>query len=108
MIANLFSLLTLLTAIKWVVFCIVVLRLPPILLGIIRKVKARLQGRIGASILQPLRYLSKLLRKGETISVVTSWIFRSTSAINLAVVLLISMGTPGRYPVTGISVKNPF
>jgi formate hydrogenlyase subunit 4 len=93
-IAKFFSLLTLLTAIKWVVFCIVVLLLPPILLGIIRKVKARLQGRIGASILQPLRDLSKMLRKGETISVVTSWIFRSTSAINLAVVLLIAILTP--------------
>jgi formate hydrogenlyase subunit 4 len=93
-IANLFSLLSLLTAVKWAVFCIVVLFLPPILLGIIRKVKARMQGRIGASILQPAYDLSKMLRKGETISVVTSWIFRSTAAINFAVVLLIAVLTP--------------
>jgi formate hydrogenlyase subunit 4 len=92
--ADFFSLSTLLTAVKWAVFCIVVLFLPPILLGIIRKTKAAMQGRSGASILQPIYDLSKLLRKGETISVVASWIFRSTSAINFAIVLLIAFLTP--------------
>jgi formate hydrogenlyase subunit 4 len=71
-----------------------VLLLPPIFLGIIRKTKAGMQGRAGASILQPIYDLSKLLRKGETISVVTSWIFRSTTAINFSIVLLIAFLTP--------------
>jgi formate hydrogenlyase subunit 4 len=92
--ADFFSLSTLFSTAKWVVFCAVVLLLPPVLLGIIRKTKAGMQGRVGASILQPIYDLSKLLRKGETISVVASWIFRSTAAINFAIVLLIAFLTP--------------
>ncbi len=91
---KIFTAASLLAAWKWVVFWLVVIILPPILLGIIRKTKARLQGRIGARIHQPLLDLIKMLRKGETISSVTSWVFRSTSAINFAVVLLIAVLTP--------------
>jgi len=40
-----------------------VLALAPLLTGIVRKVKARLNGRIGASPLQPYRDLARLLRK---------------------------------------------
>ena len=91
---KLFTIAALLEACKWTAFWVVTFFLPPILLGIIRKTKARLQGRIGASIVQPLLDLIKMLRKGETLSVVASWIFRSTSAINFAVVLLIAILTP--------------
>ncbi len=91
---DILSLSTLLTGVKWAIFCIATLFLPPMLLGVIQKTKAAMQGRSGASILQPIYDLSKLLRKGETISVAASWVFRGTCAINFAIVLLITLLTP--------------
>ncbi len=83
-----------LDASKWLAFIIVLFVSPPMLLGLIRKTKARMQGRVGARVTQPLHDLLKMLKKGETLSSVTSWIFRSTSVINFAVVLLIAVLTP--------------
>jgi formate hydrogenlyase subunit 4 len=79
---------------NWAVFVTILFLLPPLLLGVIRKTKAKFQGRIGARFQQPLFDLIKMLRKGETISQVTSWLFRSTSVINLAVILIIALCTP--------------
>ena len=50
----------------------------PLLTGIMRKVKARTQKRIGASIFQPYSELSKLWVKDEVVSDYSSWVFRST------------------------------
>ena len=52
-----------------------VLLLSPLLIGIMRKVKARFQGRIGSPITQPYTDLLKLLSKGTARSSVTSFIF---------------------------------
>jgi formate hydrogenlyase subunit 4 len=79
---------------RWLLFWTVTLFLPPILLGIIRQTRARFQGRVGASVLQPFFDLIKFLRKGETLSRSASWVFRSTAAVNFAVVLLIAILTP--------------
>ncbi|MDR3615336.1 MAG: NADH-quinone oxidoreductase subunit H [Candidatus Obscuribacterales bacterium] len=79
---------------KWIAFIIVLFLSPPILLGLVRKTKARMQGRVGARVTQPLHDLLKMLKKGETLSSVTSWIFRSTAVINFAVLLLIAVLTP--------------
>jgi formate hydrogenlyase subunit 4 len=79
---------------KWIAFITILFLSPPILLGLVRKTKARLQGRVGARVTQPFHDLLKMLKKGETLSSVTSWIFRSTSVINFAVVLLIAVLTP--------------
>ncbi len=38
---------------QWIYFGIIILILPPLVLGILRKTKARLQNRIGASVIQP-------------------------------------------------------
>lgn len=61
---------------------------PLLLLGVIRKVKAFMQNRIGAPILQPFYDVAKLLRKSETISYTASWIFNWTPRIGLAVAIL--------------------
>jgi len=53
-----------------------------------------LQNRIGASIFQPLFDLLKFYSKGETVSEVTSWIFRSSAGINFALVLIIALLVP--------------
>lgn len=79
---------------RWLFFWLVTLFLPPLLLGIIGQTKARFEGRSGATVLQPFFDLIKLMRKGETLSRSTSWVFRSTAAVNFAVVLLIAILTP--------------
>ncbi|HXS40652.1 MAG TPA: NADH-quinone oxidoreductase subunit H [Stellaceae bacterium] len=53
-----------------------VLLLAPLLTGIVRKAKARLQRRRGASILQPYRDLARLLRKDVVLAENASWLFR--------------------------------
>ncbi|MBX9877039.1 MAG: NADH-quinone oxidoreductase subunit H [Candidatus Obscuribacterales bacterium] len=78
----------------WLPYILSLVIAPPLLLGLIRKIKARLQNRIGASILQPLFDLAKLVNKGETVSSVTTWIFRSSVSMNLALLILIALTTP--------------
>lgn len=47
----------------------------PLVIGVMRKVKARLQGRVGAPLLQGYRDILKFIRKDAVVSNVTSWIF---------------------------------
>ncbi len=55
-----------------------VLLLAPLLTGFVRKVKARLTRRKGASVLQPYRDLIRLLRKETILAENASWLFRVT------------------------------
>ena len=66
----------------------------PLLVGTIRKAKARLQGRRGAGILQPYRDLRKLLLKETVISENTSWIFRFTPYVVIGTMLLAALVMP--------------
>ncbi|HEV8027774.1 MAG TPA: NADH-quinone oxidoreductase subunit H [Stellaceae bacterium] len=52
--------------------------LAPLLTGIIRKVKARLNARIGPALLQPYRDLWRLLRKEVVLAPNASWLFRTS------------------------------
>jgi formate hydrogenlyase subunit 4 len=52
--------------------------LAPLLSGIVRKMKARLNGRIGPSLVQPYRDLSRLLRKDVVLAPNASWLFRTS------------------------------
>jgi formate hydrogenlyase subunit 4 len=54
----------------------VVLLLAPLLTGIVRKVKARLQRRRGPSVIQPYRDLRRLIGKEVVLAENASWIFR--------------------------------
>ncbi len=56
---------------------ILVLALAPLLLGFIRKMKARLLRRRGPPILQPYRDLLRLVRKEVVLADNASWLFRS-------------------------------
>jgi formate hydrogenlyase subunit 4 len=60
---------------------IVLLGISPFLVGLIRKVKARLQCRRGAGVFQPYADLAKLFRKQPVVSSTTSWIFTATPYI---------------------------
>ncbi len=53
-----------------------VLLLAPLLTGIVRKAKARLQRRRGPSVFQPYRDLARLLRKEVVLAENASWLFR--------------------------------
>jgi len=57
---------------------VLVLLLAPLLTGFVRKVKARLLRRRGASVVQPYRDLLRLLRKEVVLAENASWLFRWT------------------------------
>jgi formate hydrogenlyase subunit 4 len=54
----------------------VILVLSPLLTGLVRKVKARLQRRRGPSLIQPYRDLRRLLAKEPVVADNASWLFR--------------------------------
>lgn len=66
----------------------------PLLVGLVRRVKARLQGRRGAGVLQPYADLRKLLAKEAVVSETTSWIFRFTPYLLVATMLLSALLIP--------------
>lgn len=73
-------------------FCLVLM--PLLSLGVIRKIKARLQNRFGPPVLQPLFNLIKLLNKHETVSADASWIFRGGSIVVAATVVVLACLLP--------------
>jgi formate hydrogenlyase subunit 4 len=60
---------------QWLVHALVLFGLPPLLLGVLGRVKALAAGRRGAPLLQPYRDLLRLLRKGAVYSRTTTWVF---------------------------------
>jgi formate hydrogenlyase subunit 4 len=68
--------------------------LPLLLVGVIRKVKALMQNRVGAPLLQPFYDTAKMLRKSETISNSASWVFIWTPRIGLAVAVIAAVLVP--------------
>lgn len=73
---------------------VMLLALSPFIIGLIRKVKARLQCRQGAGVLQPYADLAKLFRKQPVISSTTSWIFPATPYIVFASTLAAGLLVP--------------
>jgi formate hydrogenlyase subunit 4 len=61
-----------------------VLALAPLVTGLVRKVKARLTRRRGASVLQPYRDLLRLMRKEAVLAENASWLFRFTPYVVFA------------------------
>ena len=68
--------------------------LSPLVIGVIRKSKARFQNRRGASILQPYNDVWKLMHKDEIISADASWIFLYAPYIMFAVTLVVGASIP--------------
>jgi formate hydrogenlyase subunit 4 len=66
----------------------------PLVLGVLRLAKARLAGRRGADAWQPYRDLRKLLHKEAVVSPTTSWIFRATPYVLVAVMLAATLLVP--------------
>src|SRR5262249_61852819 len=76
---------------------LLVLGLPPLLLGTIVKTKALFAGRVGPPLLQPYYDLIKLFRKDSIFSTTTTWVFRAGPVVGLvtaaAGALLIPLGS---------------
>ena len=66
----------------------------PLLVGLMRQVRARLEGRAGAGVLQPWRDLRKLLGKEAMRPQGSSWVFTSAPRVLLASTLLIAAVGP--------------
>jgi formate hydrogenlyase subunit 4 len=73
----------------------------PILVGLMRQVRARMEGRAGAGIAQPWRDLRKLIRRPAATPTGTGWPFRlaplaliSTSLVATAAVPLLTLASP--------------
>ncbi|CAH9018788.1 respiratory chain complex I subunit 1 family protein [Candidatus Nitrosacidococcus sp. I8] len=64
---------------------LIVLVLAPVLTGMIRKMKARLQRRIGPSIFQPYRDLKRLFAKDISLADNSSWLFRAAPYLIFAI-----------------------
>ncbi len=71
-----------------------VLALAPLLTGVVRKAKARLTRRRGASVVQPYRDLFRLMRKEAVIADNASWIFRSAPYLIFAATWVAAALTP--------------
>jgi formate hydrogenlyase subunit 4 len=71
-----------------------VLLVAPLLTGVVRKVKARLQRRRGASVLQPYRDLRRLLGKEVVLAENASWLFRAAPYVIFAVTWVAASLTP--------------
>ncbi|HEX8909402.1 MAG TPA: NADH-quinone oxidoreductase subunit H [Anaeromyxobacteraceae bacterium] len=62
------------------------LGLPPLLLGVVNRVKSRFAGREGPPVWQLYADLARLLRKGAVYSRTTTWVFRAGPVVGLAAV----------------------
>lgn len=60
---------------------IIIILFSPLINGVIKKLKAHMQGRSGPGVLQPYYDLLRLMKKDMVLSNVTSWVFRATPYI---------------------------
>jgi formate hydrogenlyase subunit 4 len=77
--------------------------LAPLLTGVMRKVKAKRQKRVGASVIQPYYDLLKLLKKDEVVSVHASWVFQWTPWIVAASTMSAALFIPIFVPFSPVS-----
>jgi formate hydrogenlyase subunit 4 len=73
---------------------VLVLTLAPLITGLNRLLKARVQTRQGPGLFQPYRDIYKLLRKGMVIPDTASWIFTATPYVLFVTTLLASLLIP--------------
>jgi formate hydrogenlyase subunit 4 len=66
----------------------------PLVVGVLRTLKARLVGRRGPSPLQPYADIRKLFAKEPVVSTTTSWVFRLTPYVLAGSMLLASVTAP--------------
>ncbi len=75
------------TVLRAIAQALVILLVPPFMLGVIAKTKARFGGRVGPPLLQPYFDLVKLVRKRSVFSRTTTWVFRAGPVVGLVTAL---------------------
>jgi formate hydrogenlyase subunit 4 len=75
------------TALSIVLHLLLLLAVPPLLPGVVNRVKAVVAGRRGAPALQLYRDLFRLVNKGAVYGDGTSWVFRAGPVVSLATAL---------------------
>ena len=80
--------------------------LSPLLVGVMRQVRARLEGRVGAGVLQPWRDLRKLLGKEPLQAAGTSWVSVAGPTVLIVSSLLVCAMTPLLGTLTFTSVPD--
>lgn len=81
-------------AFYYVLHIVLVLALPPLLLGVINRTKAVMAGRTGAPFVQPYYELYRLMNKGSVFSRTTTWIFLAGPVVGVAAILLAALLLP--------------
>jgi len=74
--------------------CLLTLAAAPGAIGLVRWIKARLQGRRGAPLWQPYLDLRRLFRQEVIIAPSTSWIFRAAPAVLFGCMIVVSLLVP--------------
>ncbi len=73
---------------------IIIILFSPLVNGVIKKLKANMQGRVGPGVLQPYYDLLRLFKKDMVVSTVTSWIFKATPYIVFTATIATAMIVP--------------
>ncbi len=79
------------------------LLIAPLFTGVIRKIKSKIQHKIGASIFQPYYDLAKLLKKDLVVSSTSSWIYTIAPYAYFITSLVAVMCLPVVYQLKGFS-----
>ena len=73
---------------------LIILGLPPLLMGLINKTKALFAGRVGPPLFQLYYDLAKLFRKDSVTSRTTTWVFIAGPAVNLVAIVFAALIIP--------------
>jgi formate hydrogenlyase subunit 4 len=84
------------------------LLLPPLLLGVIGRVKAIVAGRRGPPLVQPYLDLRRLAGKGAVFSRTASWVFRAGPLVGLAAILAAGLLVPLGGPDAAVTFAGDF
>ena len=85
---------------------IILLIMPFLMIGLIKKTKAFWAGRKGVSLIQPIYDFLRLMKKESVYSETTSWVFKFAPIINFSTILFASLFVP---LISGIAIINiPF
>ncbi|MDO8577428.1 MAG: NADH-quinone oxidoreductase subunit H [Candidatus Wildermuthbacteria bacterium] len=90
----------------WTIQLLCIPVLSPLMIGVVRKMKARMQNRTGASIVQPYRDLWKLFNKDEVMSEDASWVFRFAPYIVFAATLVVGASIPLFFLMPGGNIMS--
>ncbi len=88
---------------KLIIQTIIVLLIAPFFTGLIRKMKAKVQHRIGASVFQPYYDMIKLFKKDLVVSTTTSWVYNLAPYVYFLTSLIAIICLPVIHQLTGFS-----